>query len=155
MQFGLFVGDARTASGVSQGNSHYGSSENLNQRGSLSILVSGYLALLLTLFLSGTALALGLIAQNRIQGVADSAVLYAHDRAITRGVPDQDRLSNSVLHFLSIAPSAQQLDIRSVETKVVGVTSVIQLCAAHKDPMGWFSLGQICQISKAESFLVD
>jgi hypothetical protein len=118
-------------------------------------LVSGYLALLLTLFLSGTALALRLIAQNRIQGVADSAVLYAHDRAITRGVPDQDRLSNLALHFLSIAPSAQQLDIRSVETNVVGVTSVIQLCAAHKDPMGWFSLGQICQISKAESFLVD
>ena len=127
----------------------------MNQRGSLAILVAGYLALLLTLFIGGSALALGLIAQNRIQGVADAAVLYAHDRAVAKGIPDRSQLSNLVANFLGNAPSAQQLQIRSVEVRVEGVTSVLLLCAEHGDPMGLFALGQICKSSKAESFLVD
>ncbi len=155
MQFGLFACDVGAECGISEGNSDHEPAENMNQRGSLSILVAGYLALLLTLFLGGTALALGLIAQNRVQGVVDSAALYGHDRATTKGIPDQARLASSVAHFLSIAPSAQQLDIRSVEASVSGITSQVQLCAVHKDPMGWFTLGQICKSAKAESFLVD
>lgn len=127
----------------------------MNQRGSLAILVAGYLALLLTLFIGGSALALGLIAQNRIQGVADAAVLYAHDRAVAKGIPDRSQLSNLVANFLSIAPSDQQLEIRIFEVSVEGVTSVLLLCAQHKDPMGLFTLGEICKISKAESFLVE
>jgi len=126
----------------------------VNQRGSLAILVAGYLALLLTLFIGGSALALGLIAQNRIQGVADAAVLYAHDRAVTKGIPDRSKLTNLVANFLSSAPSAQQLEIRTFEVRVDGVTSTLLLCAEHSDPMGLFSLGQICKSSKAESFLV-
>ena len=126
----------------------------MNQRGSLAILVAGYLALLLTLFIGGSALALGLIAQNRIQGVADAAVLYAHDRAVTKGIPDRSKLTNLVANFLSSAPSAQQLEIRTFEVRVDGVTSTLLLCAEHSDPMGLFSLGQICKSSKAESFLV-
>jgi hypothetical protein len=127
----------------------------VNQRGSLAILVSGYLALLLTLFIGGAALALGLIAQNRIQGVADAAMLYGHDRAVTKGIPDQEKLSSSVANFLSIAPSAQQLEIRSIEVRVENVTSTLLLCAEHSDPMGLFELGEICKSAKAESFLVD
>ena len=127
----------------------------MNQRGSLAILVAGYLALLLTLFIGGSALALGLIAQNRIQGVADAAVLYAHDRAVTKGIPDRSKLTNLVANFLSNAPSAQQLEIRSFEVSVEGATSVLLLCSLHKDPMGLFTPGEICKISKAESFLVE
>jgi len=127
----------------------------VNQRGSLAILVAGYLALLLTLFIGSSALALGLIAQNRIQGVADAAVLYAHDRAATKGIPDPNKLSISVTNFLLIAPSAQQLEVRSFEVGVEGATSVLLLCAEHNDPMGLFTLGEICKTSKAESFLVD
>ena len=127
----------------------------MNQRGSLAILVSGYLALLLTLFIGGSALALGLIAQNRIQGVADAAVLHAHDGAVTKGIPDRSKLTNLVANFLNNAPSAQQLEIRSFEVSVEGVTSVLLLCAQHKDPIGLFAPGEICKISKAESFLVD
>ena len=118
-------------------------------------MVAGYLALLLTLFIGSSALALGLIAQNRIQGVADAAVLYAHDRAVSKGIPDRSQLSNLVANFLSNAPSAQQLEIRSFEVSVEGATSVLLLCALHKDPMGLFILGEICRTSKAESFLVD
>jgi hypothetical protein len=127
----------------------------VNQRGSLAILVAGYLALLLTLFIGGSALALGLIAQNRIQGVADAAALYAHDRAVSKGIPDRSQLSNFVAYFLSNAPSAQQLEIRSFEVSVEGVTSVLLLCAQHEGPIGLFAPGEICKISKAESFLVD
>jgi hypothetical protein len=127
----------------------------VNQRGSLAILVAGYLALLLTLFIGGSALALGLIAQNRIQGVADAAVLYGHDRAVTKGIPDQNKLFSSVANFLDMAPSAQQLDIRRVDVKVEGTNSVLLLCAEHSDPMGLFRFGEICKSAKAESFLVD
>lgn len=127
----------------------------MNQRGSLAILVAGYLALLLTLFIGGSALALGLIAQNRIQGIADAAVLYGHDRAVTKGIPDTERLALSVSKFLVSAPSALQLDIRSLETGVAGTVSKLVLCAHHRDPMGWFNLGVICKSAQAESFLVD
>lgn len=76
----------------------------MRDRGSLAILIAGYLGLLLTLFLGGFAVALGLIAQNRIQGVADSALLYAHDRAVTKGVPNLEKLESSIDAFLANAP---------------------------------------------------
>ncbi len=127
----------------------------MRDRGSLAILVSGYLALILSLFIGGTAVALGLIAQNRIQGVADSALLYAHDRAVTKGVPDLKKLEEAVLNFLDKAPSAQQLELVSIHTDVVGVRSTLVLCARHQDPMSEFFTGTICKQAKAESFLVE
>ena len=127
----------------------------MNQRGSLAILVSGYLALLLLLFMGGFSLALGLIAQNRIQGVADAAVLYGHDRAVMRGVPDPKKLSVAVSNFLASAPSALQLEISSVQTGVMDNVSNLSLCATHRDPMGWYKLGVICKSAQAESFLIN
>lgn len=127
----------------------------MRERGSLAILVAGYLGLLLTLFLGGFAVAIGLIAQNRIQGVADSALLYAHDRAVTKGVPDLSKLENSIGSFLATAPSAQQLEVVSVDADVVGVISKLTLCARHVDPIGKYLPSVICQSAKAESFLVD
>lgn len=127
----------------------------MNQRGSLAILVSGYLSLLLLLFISGFSYALGLIAQNRIQGITDAAILYAHDRAATKGIPDPQKLASAVSSFLTSAPSALQIDIRTVETEVSGTVSKLALCASHQDPMGWFKFGVICKTAQAESFLVD
>ena len=127
----------------------------MRDRGSLAILIAGYLGLLLTLFLGGFAVALGLIAQNRIQGVADSALLYAHDRAVTKGVPDLSKLESSIGSFLANAPSAQQLKVASVDVGVVGVRSTLTLCARHLDPIGRYLPSVICKASKAESFLVD
>jgi hypothetical protein len=117
--------------------------------------VAGYLALLLTLFVGVSAVSIALIAQNRIQGVADAAVLYGHDRASIKGKPDPEKLSGAVAHFLGVAPSAQQLRVHSVSTQVVGITSVVVICVEHGDPMGLFSLGKICRSAKAESFLVE
>lgn len=127
----------------------------MRERGSLAILVAGYLGLLLTLFLGGFAVALGLIAQNRIQGVADSTLLYAHDRAATKGVPNLAKLESSIGSFLATAPSAQQLEVVSVEADVVGVRSTLTLCARHLDPIGRYLPSVICKSAKAESFLVD
>jgi hypothetical protein len=125
----------------------------LSQRGSLSVLVAGYLALILYLVIGGSALALSLISQNRIQGVVDSALLYGHDKAQSKGLPNQGKLEDSIIWFLETAPSAKQLQILSVSVSVSGRTSSLELCAEHRDLMGWFPLGRICKISRAESFL--
>ncbi len=127
----------------------------MTERGSLAILVSGYLALILTLFIGGYSVALGLIAQNRVQGVADSALLYAHDRAVTKGVPNERKLTEALTTFLRTAPSAAQLEVASIETSVIGVQSTLVLCALHVDPMQKIMVGRICKQSKAESFLVE
>jgi hypothetical protein len=127
----------------------------MTDRGSLAILIAGYLALILTLFIGGYAVAIGLVAQNRIQGVADSALLYAHDRAVTKGVPDPEKLAWAISHFLEHAPSAKQLVILSVDSAVTGAKSTIVLCARHQDPIGQYLAGRICRQANAESFLVD
>jgi hypothetical protein len=127
----------------------------MNDRGSLAILIAGYLGLLLTLFLGGFAVAIGLVAQNRIQGVTDSALLYAHDRAVTKGIPNLAKLESAVDVFLTNAPSGQQLEVMSVATSVSGVKSSLTLCARHLDPIGGYLPGMICKSASAESFLVD
>ena len=118
-------------------------------------MIAGYLGLLLTLFLGGFAVALGLIAQNRLQGVTDSALLYAHDRAVTKGIPSLAKLESAIDVFLTNAPSAQQLEIRSVTADVDGAESSLKICARHVDPIGRYLPGVICKTARAESFLVD
>lgn len=127
----------------------------MSERGSLAILVAGYLALIITLFLGGFAVALGLVAQNRIQGVADSAILYAHDRAVTKGIPDAGKLAKALESFLIQAPSAKQLELIGVDSSVKGVRSSVVICATHQDPIGRYLAGVICKRANAESFLVD
>jgi len=127
----------------------------MKDRGSLAILIAGYLGLLLTLFLGGFAVAIGLVAQNRIQGVTDSALLYSHDRAVTKGIPNLAKLESAVDVFLTNAPSGQQLEVMSVATNVSGVKSSLTLCARHLDPIGRYLPGMICKSASAESFLVD
>ena len=85
------------------------------ERGSLSVLLAGYLALAVLLGVSMAAVGISLVAKNRIQAVADSAVLYAHDRAARKGIPDQVKLQDAVVKFLALAPSAKQLQVVRVE----------------------------------------
>jgi hypothetical protein len=127
----------------------------VKERGSLAILIAGYLGLLLTLFMGGFAVAIGLVAQNRIQGVTDSALLYAHDRAVTKGIPSLTKLETAIEVFVSNAPSAAQLEILSLEAEVNGAKSSLTLCARHIDPIGRYLPGVICKTASAESFLVD
>jgi hypothetical protein len=111
--------------------------------------------LLLTLFLGGFAVAIGLVAQNRIQGVTDSALLYAHDRAVTKGIPNLAKLESAVDVFLTNAPSGQQIEVISAVSNVKGVESSLTLCARHLDPIGSYLPGVICKSARAESFLVE
>jgi hypothetical protein len=127
----------------------------MREQGSIAILIAGYLGLLLTLFIGGFAVAIGLVAQNRIQGVTDSALLYGHDRAVTKGIPSLAKLENSIEVFLTNAPSAKQLEIRSAAAEVNGVKSSLTLCARHLDPIGRYLPGMICKNASAQSFLVD
>ena len=126
------------------------------ESGSLSVLLAGYLALAVLLGVSIGAVGISLVAKNRIQAVADSAVLYAHDRAARKGMPDRVKLQAAVVRFLASAPSAKQLQVVSVETHVRGNESSIVLCARHEDPMGVaIKSGVICRTAYAKSFLVD
>mgnify|MGYP001466775609 CR=1 FL=1 len=128
----------------------------MNERGSLSILLAGYLALAVLIFVGLGATGMGLIAQNRVQAVADSAVLFAHDRAVRKGIPNLEKLKQQLVVFLSSAPSAQQLSIRSLDAVVDGVESRLELCASYQDPFGIVeSWGQICKSASAKSFRLD
>ena len=128
----------------------------MSDRGSLSILLAGYLALAILIFIGLGATGLSLLSQNRVQAVADSAVLFAHDRAVKKGIPNSSKLQQNVGVFLSSAPSAKQLSITSFITAVDGVESTLELCASYQDPFGivdgW---GQICKSASAKSFRLD
>ena len=126
------------------------------ESGSLSVLLAGYLALAVLLGVSMGAVGISILAKNRVQAVADSAVLYAHDRAVRKGIPDRVKLEAAVVKFLASAPSAMQLQVARVEAQVRGNESSIVLCARHKDPMGVeIKSGLICRTAFAKSFLVD
>ena len=124
--------------------------------GSLSILLAGYLALSVLVGISMAALGLSLIAQNRIQAVADSAVLYAHDRSVKKGEPNLEKLRTNAANFLQLAPSAKELSIVSFQVSIADNESSLRLCARFTDQLGIaISPGEICKVAKAKSFRID
>ena len=126
----------------------------MSDRGSIAPLVAGYLALVILTILGSAAVGVSMIAVNRVQAVADSTVLYAHDRSITRGIPERSQLATHAREFLSRAPSATRIKVVGVTASVSGAISELELCAKVQNPL---SLGEIsvCRIAKAESFLLD
>ena len=97
-----------------------------------------------------------LVAVNRVQGVADMAVLYAHDRSVENGVPDQTLLRMAAAEFLSLAPSVVKLSVLSFNTGVDSERSNMRLCARFINPIGTgIDSAIICRESSAQSFLVD
>lgn len=125
------------------------------EKGSIAVLVAGLLALELTLLLGGASVALSLVAQNRIQGIADAAVLYAHDQARTKDLPSQQKLQLAVQQFLITAESAQQIEVVSANAEVDGKDSKLVLCVRHLDALAGFGPGVICKTAKARSYLAD
>ncbi|MEY3561176.1 MAG: hypothetical protein RL068_328 [Actinomycetota bacterium] len=128
----------------------------MNQdRGSLSILLAGYLALALLMTVAGGAVGLALVSHNRIQGITDSAVLYAHDRSVRKGIPTLQKLRVEVVNYLSAAASAKEIEVVSLKVEVFAAESALTLCARHIDPLGFMlHSGLICKNAKAKSFLV-
>jgi hypothetical protein len=121
--------------------------------GSIAPLVAGYLALILLTILGSVAVGVGMIAVNRVQAVADATVLYAHDRAVTRGVPNQGLLLSQSREFLATAPSAKRIGVVGVQARVSGAISELELCAEVQNPLN-LGVISVCRIARAESFIV-
>jgi hypothetical protein len=126
-----------------------------SDRGTIAPLIATYLALILLSVFGSVAVVTALVAVNRVQGVADMAILYAHDRSVTAGIPNQALLSNEIVLFLEKAPSAQRLVIVSATAQVNADISTLRMCARYENPLGiGVDSAIICRESKARSFLL-
>jgi hypothetical protein len=126
-----------------------------SDRGTIAPLIATYLALILLSVFGSVAVVTALVAVNRVQGVADMAILYAHDRSVTAGIPNQALLSNEIVLFLEKAPSAQRLVIVSATAQVNADISTLRMCARYENPLGiGVDSAIICRESKAKSFLL-
>jgi len=126
----------------------------VSDRGSVAPLVAGYLALILLVAFGAVAVGAGIIAGHRIQGVADFAVLYSHDRAVVAGIPEMSALSRELQYFLSRARSAQSLQIVVAEIAAVDEVSELRLCARYREVLFGLDSYLICKSSRAKSYLV-
>ena len=126
----------------------------MSERGSVAPLVAGYLALVLLTLLGSAAVGVSMIAANRVQAVADAAVLYAHDRSITRGIPDQSALKREIAVFLQSAPSAKRVTVVSSRAITVGAISSLELCAKVSNPLWESHQILICKSARVESFVI-
>ena len=126
----------------------------MSDRGSIAPLVAGYLALILLTLIGSAAVGVTMIATNRVQQVADAAVLYAHDRSITRGVPSSAALNVHLERFLNGAVSAQRLEIVNHRIFASGAISNLELCARAVNPLWESHQILVCRSARAESFVI-
>ena len=126
----------------------------MSDRGSVAPLIAGYLALILLAAFGAVAVGAGIIAGHRIQGVADFAVLYSHDRSVVPGIPDSSSLKLQLQDFLGRASSAQSLEIVVAEIAVVDEVSQLRLCARYREVLFGLDSYLICKNSRAKSYLV-
>lgn len=125
-----------------------------NDRGTIAPLVAGYLALILLTLFGSAAIGVTMIATNRVQGITDATVLFAHDRSVVRGIPQQNQLHLHADNFLATAPSAKRIAVMSYQIQAAGPVSQLTLCARVKNPL--WALGEvtICRSASAESFII-
>ena len=90
---------------------------------------------------------------NRVQGVVDLAVVYAHERSLRVGIPQAASLKTQVSNFLANAPSAKRIRVTWVSARTLGARSELEICAEFRFPLAP-GKGSICKSAKAESFLV-
>ena len=126
----------------------------MSDRGSIAPLVAGYLALILLTLIGSAAVGVTMIATNRVQQVVDAAVLYAHDRSVTRGVPSQSQLNIALDRFLDRAESARRLEIVNHRIIAVGTISNLELCARVRNPLLESHQILVCRSARAESFVI-
>lgn len=125
----------------------------MNDRGSIAPLIASYLALLLVTAFGVTSVGLAMVAGNRIQGVADYAILYAHDRSTLAGIPSAAQLQLELSHFLAGANSVEKVAVSQIDAWVQGERSHLRICARHQDLLGLgFRSILICKESAAKSY---
>lgn len=124
-----------------------------SESGSVAPLVAGYLALSLLTIVGSAAVGVSMIASNRVQAVADSTLLYAHDRSITRGVPNAGSLEFHAREFLAMSPSVRRIGDINFSVGVSGAISELELCGRVANPLGLGAI-RVCKSARAESFIV-
>jgi len=122
--------------------------------GTIAPLVAAYLALLVSVTLLSSNVVAAMAFAHRVQGVADAAAVYGHDRALTAGIPSQAPLRSAVEVFLQSAPSAKRLDIVALNVDANGPKSVVELCAQLQYPLT-LGAGVVCKQASAQSFLLN
>ena len=126
----------------------------MSEKGSVAPLVAGYLALILLTLIGSAAIGVTMIATNRVQQVADAAVLYAHDRSVNRGIPSQTQLNIQLERFLSRAQSARRLEVVNYRITAAGAISNLELCARVRNPLLESHQILVCRSARAESFVI-
>ena len=127
----------------------------MNDRGTVAPLVATYLALVLLTVFGVSAVGLTMVAANRVQGVADFALLYAHDRSTLAGIPSEVDLKRELEHFLANAQSAGQLRILGLRSWTTGPESHLEICAQHENLLGvGLRSVAICKTASAKSYEV-
>lgn len=121
--------------------------------GTIAPLIACYLALLVMVILLSSNVVSAMAFSHRVQGVADAAVVYGHDRSLLAGIPQRTTLRSQVNNFLSNAPSAKRLDIVVVNITTAGPKSELELCAQLEYPLSLGS-GVVCRSATAQSFLL-
>jgi len=127
----------------------------MKDEGTIAILVATYVSIILLTVLGFASVGIAILASHRIQGVADFAVLYGHDRSVRAGIPEQSLLDSHVRNFLALSESADRIDLVQVKNWITGETSNTRICARYKDLFG-FEMDSmiICREASAKSFLV-
>lgn len=128
----------------------------MNERGSVAPLIAGFLSLILLAMLLAISSLTALVTSQRVQGLADAAVIYAHDQSNSKGATNLKLLDQKVLEFLNKAPSVRALKLTSVSSWVENQASVLRICAIWQDPLLIQNLPsrEICKVAKAKSFVV-
>jgi hypothetical protein len=121
--------------------------------GTIAPLVAAYLALIVMVILLSSNVVSATAFAHRVQGVADAAVVYGHDRSLLAGIPQTGQLRDSIETFLQSAPSAKRLDIVVINVQVSGPKSELELCAQLQYPLTLGS-GVVCKRASAQSFLL-
>ena len=121
--------------------------------GTIAPLVAACLALIVMVILLSSNVVSAMAYSHRVQGVADAAIVYGHDRSLLIGKPQIATLRSSVTNFLHTAPRAKRLDLVVVNVNVSGERSELELCALLQYPLTLGS-GVICRRASAQSFLL-
>jgi hypothetical protein len=120
--------------------------------GTIAPLIAGYLALIIMVFMLSANVVSATALANRLQGVADLGLIYAHERSLRVGEPQLSALRTNLDHYLkNIAASG--LEMQTIRASVLGPRSTLEICARVSLPLT-LERHLICKRSSAQSYLI-
>ena len=125
--------------------------------GSVAPLGIALLTALVTVILGLATAGHAALTGSRIQALADSAILYAHDRAAASAETEIEMnsvLDQNLRRYFDLARSVSSNQISYRAESVAGV-SKITVCAIWQNPLGSIAARQICRAASAQSFEVS